>query len=91
MTQRQAGQIRILELKNDDFHTRTWQPLTEFHLFPKLPQEIRDMIWKEALPGPRIIEVISGRVPRPVPALVFNRGGPPGDPVLPYAVSTSRY
>lgn len=93
MTQRQGCQIRTFELKNDDLRTRTWQLLTEFHLFPKLPREIRDLIWKKALPGPRIIEVLSGRLPHRAPALVSNRGGPPGGPpggpVLPYAVSIS--
>jgi len=32
--------------------------LTEFTLFPKLPAELRDQIWKFALPGPRTITVI---------------------------------
>jgi 2EXR family len=30
-------------------------PLTEFTLFPKLPAELRVKIWKNALPGPRVI------------------------------------
>jgi hypothetical protein len=28
-----------------------------FTLFPNLPQELREMIWKFALPGPRTIEI----------------------------------
>lgn len=31
--------------------------LTEFTLFPKLPAELRDQIWKFALPGPRTITI----------------------------------
>lgn len=33
------------------------RPLTEFHLFNKLPAEIRLEIWKLNLPGPRVIEL----------------------------------
>ncbi|KAF7911125.1 uncharacterized protein EAF01_002633 [Botrytis porri] len=33
--------------------------LTTFTLFPKLPLEIRRMIWKKTLPGPRIILIRS--------------------------------
>ncbi|PMD34655.1 hypothetical protein L207DRAFT_570325 [Hyaloscypha variabilis F] len=32
-------------------------PLTNFGLFPKLPAELRHMVWKRYLPGPRIIEI----------------------------------
>jgi hypothetical protein len=28
---------------------------TEFHLFPRLPPEIREQIWKAAIPGPRLL------------------------------------
>jgi 2EXR family len=31
--------------------------LSEFTLFPKLPLEMRLMIWKHSLPGPRLMEV----------------------------------
>jgi hypothetical protein len=31
--------------------------LTTFHLFPTFPGEIRNRIWKEALPPPRILHV----------------------------------
>jgi hypothetical protein len=30
-------------------------PLTEFHLFPKLPLEIRLTIWEYVMPGPPYI------------------------------------
>jgi hypothetical protein len=29
----------------------------EFTLFPKLPMELREMVWGEALPGPRVVEL----------------------------------
>jgi hypothetical protein len=32
---------------------------SEFHLFPKLPLELRQKIWQSALPGPRFIEIVS--------------------------------
>lgn len=32
---------------------------TEFHYFPKLPIELRLKIWKDALPGPRLVEIVS--------------------------------
>jgi hypothetical protein len=31
--------------------------LTEFRFFPRLPVEIRRMIWRHALPGPRLVEL----------------------------------
>jgi hypothetical protein len=33
------------------------QPFTIFHSFPKLPKEIRLMIWELQLPGPRIVHL----------------------------------
>jgi hypothetical protein len=33
--------------------------LTEFTLFPELPLELRNKIWKYTLPGPRYIEFVS--------------------------------
>jgi outer membrane phospholipase A len=42
---------------NTDTQTDTNQPLTEFHCFDKLPVELRVMIWKLLIPGPRIIKV----------------------------------
>jgi hypothetical protein len=36
-------------------------PATTFHIFPKLPTELRDYTWELAVPGPRLIEVY----PRP--------------------------
>jgi hypothetical protein len=46
--------------------------LTTFHLFPALPRELRDRIWKLSLPPPRILHV------RPVggPAGGYNRLNP---------------
>ncbi|KAF4630893.1 hypothetical protein G7Y89_g7246 [Cudoniella acicularis] len=35
----------------------TAKPLTTFHLFRNLPQEIRLQIWEEALPGPRVVYI----------------------------------
>jgi hypothetical protein len=35
----------------------TDSPATEFHLFPRLPKELRLEIWKHSLPGPRIVDV----------------------------------
>ncbi|PMD17393.1 hypothetical protein NA56DRAFT_579130, partial [Hyaloscypha hepaticicola] len=32
--------------------------LKEFPLFPRLPFEIRHLIWREALPGPRLVELL---------------------------------
>jgi hypothetical protein len=34
-----------------------WENYESFTLFPKLPPELRDLIWKEALPGRRLISV----------------------------------
>jgi hypothetical protein len=31
--------------------------LTKFAVFPKLPKELKLMIWKKALPGPRVVEL----------------------------------
>jgi len=36
--------------------SRPQNPLTEFHLFPKFPPEVRDIIWKLSLPE-RIVEL----------------------------------
>jgi hypothetical protein len=35
-----------------------WQPLETFEPFPKLPLELRRLIWRYALPGPRLVTVI---------------------------------
>jgi 2EXR family len=44
-------------------------PLSEFHLFPKLPPEIRSIIWKCAIPGQLAVHVIPQGVPKdPKPA-----------------------
>ncbi|KAE9366125.1 hypothetical protein N431DRAFT_299146, partial [Stipitochalara longipes BDJ] len=32
-------------------------PLTKFDVFPKLPAELRHMVWKCHLPGPRIVTI----------------------------------
>jgi hypothetical protein len=32
--------------------------LTEFQCFPRLPAELRHMIWRNALPGPRLVELM---------------------------------
>lgn len=32
-------------------------PLVTFHVFPRLPQELQDEIWQQALPGPRLITI----------------------------------
>jgi hypothetical protein len=37
-------------------------PPSTFPQFPKLPTEIRLMVWKAALPGPRIVEVNIGKL-----------------------------
>lgn len=42
---------------NTDTQTDTNQPLIEFHCFDKLPAELRAMIWKLLIPGPRIVKV----------------------------------
>ncbi|KAG4434830.1 hypothetical protein IFR05_009701 [Cadophora sp. M221] len=34
----------------------------KFALFPKLPLELRTMIWKQALPGPRVIAITNSTV-----------------------------
>jgi len=34
----------------------------EFHYFPKLPIELREEIWKLALPGPRFIDVVVSNI-----------------------------
>ena len=36
-------------------------PLSEFHVFPKLPPEIRRMVWSIAIPGQRAIRLIPRR------------------------------
>lgn len=37
----------------------SYQPLRSFHQFPKLLVEIRSMIWRYALPRPRLVRVVS--------------------------------
>ncbi|KAE9380160.1 hypothetical protein N431DRAFT_448958 [Stipitochalara longipes BDJ] len=46
-------------------------PLTSFTLFPKLQPEVRSMVWRHALPGPRWFEFVS----------MFE----PGDQIVSYA------
>lgn len=74
----------------------------EFTLFPHLPPEIRDMVWKWALPGPRVVRV-QGRgtisEPEDLVEAVANLHLEPQDPVckiplatpLLHACSRSRY
>ncbi|TGO36050.1 hypothetical protein BHYA_0137g00310 [Botrytis hyacinthi] len=48
-TKRTTNEVkRIMSSNSDEEATQppTTQPLTEFHLFKKLPQEVRSMIWK---------------------------------------------
>jgi hypothetical protein len=40
--------------------------LTVFTLFPKLPIELRCKVWTYSIPGPRIIEIYSGKFDRVV-------------------------
>ncbi|POS79184.1 hypothetical protein DHEL01_v202407 [Diaporthe helianthi] len=47
---------RLDALVNLLINDRTPNMLASFHLFPKLPQEIRDAIWRECLPR-RVIEI----------------------------------
>lgn len=40
-------------------------PASEFTIFPKLPLELKDMIWKFALPDPRIVGITSHAIGDP--------------------------
>jgi len=40
-----------------DRDMETPQPLTTFRFFPRLPKEIRFMIWELSLPGPQIVHL----------------------------------
>jgi hypothetical protein len=47
-------------VQTDASSTEEWAEvveLTEFTLFPEFPPELRLKVWKEALPGPRIVEI----------------------------------
>jgi len=55
-------------------------PLTEFSFFPRLPVEIRQIIWKFAIPEPRIVEVVSAKIPAPC-SYRIQRDGHFGYPV----------
>lgn len=52
------------------------KPLTEFHLFPLMPSEIRLKVWKPSMPDARIVELkYSKKIyhavsPTPAPALL---------------------
>jgi len=65
--QQQTNTIQTPQRQLLDFQLSIWCPLTSFTLFPDLPIEIRNMVWKMALPGPRIIEVVSGYYTRKAP------------------------
>ncbi|KAK0101888.1 hypothetical protein ONS95_001300 [Cadophora gregata] len=53
--------------------TRTgWVALTEFNLFPKLPLELRRMIWNTALSHPQILGIPSATSANFVPAKKYN-------------------
>ncbi|KAE8450826.1 hypothetical protein EG329_005739 [Mollisiaceae sp. DMI_Dod_QoI] len=52
---------RIFKINSDVSHD-TGKTLTEFTLFNELAPEIREMIWKEALPGPQAVKVTSNGV-----------------------------
>src|SRR4051812_17597606 len=47
------GQIKDLTKKLDEFCVQNQSH--EFHLFPKLPPELRRKIWHYGLPGPRVM------------------------------------
>ncbi|KAK1636439.1 hypothetical protein BDP81DRAFT_449477 [Colletotrichum phormii] len=47
-----------------ELQEQTSPPLTGFPQFGRLPVEIRNIIWKMALPGRRVIEKIEGELPR---------------------------
>jgi len=59
---RYGGGFRFGRSEDNDcveiHHEIVIQPLTEFHLFPKLPIELRRMIWRHCLPGPRLVELL---------------------------------
>jgi 2EXR family len=58
----QAAPLRpTAESRADLGLARSTQPST-FPQFPKLPTEVRLMIWKAALPGPRIVEINIGKL-----------------------------
>ncbi|KAF8860144.1 hypothetical protein BDZ45DRAFT_741750 [Acephala macrosclerotiorum] len=50
------SETQVASQKEAGIHTR-WT-LDEFTLFPKLPIELRLKIWNEALPGPRVVEIL---------------------------------
>lgn len=49
--ERMARKKVVLERRYEEAHTK------EFRLFSKLPAELRIMVWKFALPGPRVIDM----------------------------------
>ncbi|PVH84878.1 hypothetical protein DL98DRAFT_528291 [Cadophora sp. DSE1049] len=63
-----------------------------FALFPKLPLELRHMVWKYALPGPRTIEIFYKDHLRPLHAdSVASLQRPKiSDPVILFANKESR-
>lgn len=52
-----AARMSLLELGNRRVSKTfvTFKTLTKFPLFSSFPLEIRRLIWKEALPGPRLL------------------------------------
>ncbi|KAH6719818.1 hypothetical protein BKA61DRAFT_707737 [Leptodontidium sp. MPI-SDFR-AT-0119] len=45
------------KIKFDSLGLSKVVPATEFHIFPKLPAELRFKIWILSLPGPRVVEL----------------------------------
>ncbi|KAE8448791.1 hypothetical protein EG329_008793 [Mollisiaceae sp. DMI_Dod_QoI] len=55
-----CGQVTTLAQLLSPSPTNQVQPLQEFHCFPRLPIEIRHMIYDLASPGPRTVKVKTG-------------------------------
>jgi hypothetical protein len=53
----QTKEESAVGLPVDSAFLTTTAPTLDFPLFPKLPAELRLMIWREARPGPRLVDV----------------------------------
>ncbi|CZR58644.1 uncharacterized protein PAC_08536 [Phialocephala subalpina] len=61
----ESGVFEMAAATKDSTPLSPQAPLTAFTLFPKLPVEIRLMIWKLSLPGPRIVHLKQKRLKEP--------------------------
>lgn len=71
-----------LSLTHGDLRTLQKNSGVAFYFFPKLPIEIRQLIWRAALNFPRIIAVKSeANILRNEPYLLAASNSPPGNPI----------